>query len=79
MPIFVAHTENQCADILKESAFSLYSVDVNFDNSQSNIGIVWERRSLWCRVLAFAIYHPKWGLSVLSLSILQEVEVLRQG
>ena len=25
-----------------ESAFSLYSIDVNFDNSQSNIGIMWK-------------------------------------
>lgn len=53
-----------CTDILKESAFSLYLVSVNFDNSQSKNGIMWEGRSLG----VYSYINTKYiqvGLSVL--------------
>lgn len=61
MRIFVEHTVNNVCRHILESAFSLYSVGVNFDNSQSNIGIMWKRRSLWRVYSFFEIYRYKWG------------------
>ena len=58
--IFVLYMLRYHVHTYLESAFSLYSIDVNFDNSQSNIGIMWKGAFFGIVFVSHEI-QPKWG------------------